>query len=78
MKADEDVLNEWWAKRDRYEKFSGTELGTLYRAHEHAMINYWRRDAVDNVPAKRLRELDARNREATDAFVAKLMELAGV
>jgi hypothetical protein len=69
---------EWLAKLERHRRFMATELGTLYRQHEHALIDYWRRDSDDGVSFNRLTELDARAREATQAFVAKLMELAGV
>ena len=69
---------EWLAKLERHKRFMATELGTLYRAHEHALIDYWRRDADDSVSFARLQDLDERTREATQAFVVKLMELAGV
>jgi hypothetical protein len=69
---------EWRAMRVRYEAFIATELGKLYRAYDKATIDYWRRDADDSVSHARLKELDACCREATNAFVAKLMELAGV
>jgi hypothetical protein len=67
----------WRAMRARYERFMATDLGKLYRAYDQATVEYWRRDANDNVSDKRLKELDARCREATNVFVAKLMELAG-
>jgi hypothetical protein len=69
---------DWHAQRRRYVAFMATDLGKLYRAHEHALIDYWRRDADDSVSSSRLKDLDERSREATQAFVAKLMELAGV
>lgn len=70
-------MNEkWLAKRARYERFSATDLGKLYRQYEHALIDYWRRDADDTVSSSRLKDLDERCREATAAFVAKLMELS--
>jgi len=69
---------EWLAKLERHKRFMATELGALYRAHEHALIDYWRRDADDSVSFARLQDLDERTRDATQAFVAKLMELAGV
>jgi hypothetical protein len=75
MSADDD----WHAQRERYERFSQTELGKLYRAYDRAVIAYWRLDAVpEHVSIKRMQELDQACREATNAFVAKLMELAGV
>jgi hypothetical protein len=70
--------DDWHAKRERYERFSQTELGKLYRAYDRATIDYWKNDANDNISNKRLKELDQIAREATNAFVAKLMELAGV
>lgn len=69
---------DWHAQRERLDRFHATELGKLYRQHHHALIDYWRRDADDSAPDQRLRELDERTREATNAFVTKLMELAGV
>lgn len=69
---------DWRAKRKRYEAFLATDLGKLYRAYDHALIDYWRRDADDRVSGKRLKELDEICRERTAAFVAKLMEIAGV
>jgi hypothetical protein len=69
---------DWHAKRRRYEAFSATELGRLYRAYDKATIDYWRKDGVDDFPIKRLEELNEIAREATNAFVAKLMEIAGV
>jgi hypothetical protein len=76
MSADD----EWHAQRERYERFSQTELGKLYRTYDRAVIAYWRLDAADpeHVSIKRMKELDQTCREATNAFVAKLMELAGV
>jgi hypothetical protein len=69
---------EWLAKMERHKRFMATEIGTLYRQHEHALIDYWRRDADDSVSSSRLKDLDERCREATQAFVAKLMEVVGV
>jgi hypothetical protein len=69
---------DWHALRKRYEAFMATDLGKLYRAHDHALIDYWRRDADDSVSSARLKELDEICREKTKAFVAKLMELANV
>ena len=69
---------DWRVMRKRYEAFLATDLGKLYRAYDHALIDYWRRDADDDVSYARLTELDAICRERTNAFVAKLMEIAGV
>lgn len=68
----------WRAARERYERFSQTELGKLYRAYDKATIDYWCKDGVEDFPIKRLKELDQVAREATNAFIAKLMEIAGV
>lgn len=72
--TDED----WRALRARYERFRATELGQLYTAYDRATIAYWRMDASETVSGKRLRELDDAARAATNVFVAKLMELAGI
>lgn len=69
---------DWHALRIRYERFLGTELGQLFRAYDHATIKYWQNDARENISDKRLAELDQLARNASNAFVAKLMELAGV
>jgi hypothetical protein len=68
----EDVL------RKRYDAFLATDLGKLYRAYDKATIDYWCKDGVENFPLKRLSELNGKAREATNAFVGKLMEIAGV
>jgi hypothetical protein len=60
----------------RYQAFMGTELGRLYLAHENALIVYWQANADDS--SMKMMELDKDSREATHAFVTKLMELAGV
>ena len=70
--------DDWHAKRERYERFSQTELGKLYRAYDHAVIAYWRMDLSETISNKRMKELDDACRATTNAFVAKLMELAGV
>jgi hypothetical protein len=59
----------------RYQAFLGTGLGQLYLAHENALINYWKGDAASD---QQMMELDKASREATHAFVTKLMELAGI
>ena len=69
---------EWRANFERRNRFAATELGELYRRHEHALISYWRRDSDDSISFNTLKELDARTSEATQPFVIKLMELAGV
>jgi hypothetical protein len=70
--------DEWRAKRARLDAFTKAELGKLYRQHERALIDYWRRDADDTVSPSRLKDLDERCREATQAFVAELMKISGV
>jgi hypothetical protein len=67
---------EFYALRDRYVRFRATELGQLFTAYDRATITYWA--ASKTVSDKRLRELDDAARAATNAFVAKLMELANV
>jgi hypothetical protein len=74
----DQARDDWRAMRARYEKFSQTELGQLYRAYDKATINYWRHDGDERFSERRLAELDEIAREAKIAFVAKLMELAGV
>jgi bisphosphoglycerate-dependent phosphoglycerate mutase len=69
---------DWHVQRRRYEAFSATELGKLYRAYDKATINYWRRDMDDDISPAEVKALQERYREATNAFVAKLMEIAGV
>jgi hypothetical protein len=68
----------WQAQRERYGRFLATEIGTLYRKHEQALIAYWQKDGDERVSDRRLSELDQKAREAQQAFVAKLMEVAGV
>lgn len=70
--------DDWQVLRKRYEAFSATELGKLYRAYDHAVIAYWRMDLSETISNKRMKELDDACRATTNAFVAKLMELAGV
>lgn len=71
-------IEDFNVRRKRYDAFMQTELGKLYRAHEQALINYWRVDADDTVNSSRLMELDRISKETTHAYVTKLMELAGV
>jgi hypothetical protein len=70
---------DWHALRKRVGKFMDeTELGKLYRAYDNSMIDYWRNDANEDISPAKLAALQERCREATNAFVAKLMEIAGV
>ena len=70
--------DDWLAQRKRYTAFLATDLGKLYRAYDSATIAYWRRDGDDSVAHSKLMELDQTARATTNAFVAKLMEIAGV
>jgi hypothetical protein len=69
---------DWHVLAGRYEVFLATDLGKLYRAYDHALIDYWRHDSDEDISHAKLKALEERCREATNAFVAKLMELAGV
>ena len=68
----------WRAEFDRHKRFVATPLGVLYQKYEHALIDYWRHDGDEAVSPAKLTALDERRREATQAFIAKLKELAGV
>ena len=70
--------DDWYAKRKRYEAFMLTDLGILYRAYDRALIDYWRNDANESISHAQFKVLQERCHESTNAFVAKLMELAGV
>ncbi len=70
--------DEWHALRKRYEAFLATDLGKLYRAYDMAMTDYWRHDLDEQISSARLKTMDEICREKTNAFVAKLMELANV
>lgn len=65
----------WHEYRERWDRFSKTELGQLYIAYNNACIAYWRVDADDNISPKRLGELDAACKTAARALTDKLMEL---
>jgi hypothetical protein len=69
---------DWHAQRRRYVAFIATDLGKLFRAYDSALVAYWRRDGDVTIADTKLKELDQTARETTNAFVAKLMELAGV
>ena len=62
----------------RHQAFLMTDLGRLYGAYEKALTDYWRNDDDETISDMRLMELDKKSREATHAFLTKLMELAGV
>lgn len=70
-----DVPEDWHVRRKRYDALMATELGQLYHAYERALTDYWQGD-VDN--DQQMMALDKASKEATHAFVTKLMELAGV
>jgi hypothetical protein len=65
------------AERERYQRFMQTEVGKLYAAHSKAIIDYWRQDGGETNTAK-LKALNEIYWETQQAFVAKLMEIAGV
>lgn len=71
-----DEPEDWHVRRKRFDAFTATELGRLYHAYETALTNYWQ--IGENAPAVQMMELDTKARDATHAFVTKLMELAGV
>jgi hypothetical protein len=64
-------------QRERYIRFLDTELGKLYGAYSKAIIDYWRQDGGQTDTTK-LKALNAVYWETQQAFVAKLMEIAGV
>ena len=69
---------EWYAQRERHNRFMETELGKLYAAYSKATIDVWRHDADKHFSIHRLKELDQVQKKAQKAFVTKLMELANV
>jgi hypothetical protein len=69
---------EWYAARERYNRFMETELGKLYAAYSKATIDYWRMDASETISHAKLKALDEAYREAQKAFVTYLMELTNV
>ena len=71
-----DEPEDWHVRRKRFDAFTQTELGQLYRTYEQSLTNYW--NVGENVDPGLLMDLDKKTKEATHAFVTKLMELAGV
>jgi hypothetical protein len=69
---------DWHTLNKRYVAFMMTNLGKLYRAYDKALIDYWRHERDDNISHNMRKELEECCREATNAFVAQLMELANV
>jgi hypothetical protein len=69
---------DWHVRRKRYDAFLKTELGELYRKYENSLVAYWQIDALDEASRDSLMKLDREAKDATHAFVTKLMELAGV
>lgn len=59
-------------------KFRESEIGKLFNAYHHALINYWNQDGNDNVSDRRLRELDDKARKTEEEFVGRLMADYGV
>ena len=71
-----DEPEDWHVRRRRFDAFAQTELGRLYHAYETALTNYWQ--IGENADSGTLMLLDEKAKDATHAFVTKLMELAGV
>lgn len=71
-----DEPEDWHVRRKRFDAFTQTELGRLYKAYETALTDYW--NVGENINDGKLMELDNKAKEATHIFVTKLMELAGV
>lgn len=77
--SDEPEIEDFNERAKRYTTFMQTDLGKLHRAHEQALINYWRFDSREgNVNEDMLMEFDRISKEATHAYVTELMKLAGV
>lgn len=74
-----DEPEDWHVRRKRFDAFTATELGRLYKTYENALTAYWQADAnSDDYDDDKLMKLDTKAKDATHAFVTKLMELAGV
>ena len=71
-----DEPEDWHVRRKRFDAFTATELGGLYHAYESALTNYWQ--IGENADPDHLMALDEKAKDATHAFVTKLMELAEV
>ena len=71
-----DEPEDWHVRRKRFDAFTQTELGQLYKAYEQALTAYGQADP-DQEPQKTM-SLDEMTRDTTHAFITKLMELAGV
>ena len=69
-------MTDWHQDFQEHKRFMETPLGKLYRAHEHALIDYWRHDDDERISSAKLKALDERCREATKAFVTELKRLA--
>jgi hypothetical protein len=72
------LADAWHAYRERWERFSKTELGRLYLDYNNACIAYWRVDADEEISPRRLAALDMALKTAARALSEKLMELEGV
>jgi hypothetical protein len=66
------------ALRRRYKAFIATDLGKLFYTYDQAIIDYWRHDMDEDLSRVKFMALQEQCRKASNAFVAKLMELAGV
>jgi hypothetical protein len=69
---------DWHAQRQRHEAFIATDLGKLFYAYDQATIDYWRHDMDEDLSRVKFVALQEQCRKASNAFVAKLMEIAGV
>jgi hypothetical protein len=68
---------DWHVRRKRYDAFKTTELGKLFLTYENALVAYWQ-TGDDEVSTEELMKADRTAKDATHAFVTKLMEFAGV
>ena len=71
-------IEDWKARRARYDAFAATELGKLFIAYRNAVQCYWQQDGNDSISNKRLNELANKERETEKALTDKLMEIANV
>jgi hypothetical protein len=71
-------MQDYEAKRARYNSFIKTDLGQAFLKFDNAVINYWRMHNDDSISDKRLRELADKERQAREEFLAILMKDMGV
>lgn len=67
-------FSEILADRERYYRFVGTSLGVAFANYENATIEYWQKDASDNISDTKLLALNKRYREARKVFLEILMK----